>query len=820
MTPTHAAWIEYARETGSKKGRDARASELFTMIPRRAVLSSTGTAVALGALVLASPPAYTPLPERPPTLQERWVEAITARARIVHASWRMRDHLTAMDSDVRTYLSSADEASGGSEVFHAYPFDGEESSALSGTATWLATMARAWSTPGSDFSQDERVRTVLLDGVAQLLDGGYHEGAEDYGNWWDWEIGVPRALADVMCLMRDELPTHLLENAGAAIRYFIPDPTYSELMNYPTTGSNRVNTIRGALIAAVAEDDEARIRECVDALPAAWQIVDALDGFYADGGFIQHIDIPYTGNYGSDLLRNLAPILTLLEGTEFDIDSREELWDLIDKAYLPAMVNGHMLDGVRGRAIARMQTNGSVTGRNLAGAIAEIARTAPVRRRERWMDMFRWWASQNSSVDLLAGANLPGAVALAPAARGRATPVASSPSAYFASMDRLVHRGKGWTVALSMCSERIAAYEATEAENAYGVLTGNRMRYLFTNDDPAPFDDYFWSTLDYARPPGTTNHRTAFDPEPTRQSSDNRPMNEWTGGLLHGNLSIAAMHQVNRGGEAPECRHLTVATAHEVVELVSDIRSTLHTFTTVENRMFPDGARAGLLIDGQRIDSSTTLPDAQWAHVEGAGGYLFPGGAELEASMSRRVGSTRRVEQEVEDIPRGDLVAREWATLDLHHPERTHAAWWVLLPTASIAETRAASSSIGSHDHRIQVVRNDATAQIVRLDGSTMAAAIWTEAIVDLTASIGIRCRHPVLLVAERTSEGLALRLTDPTQSRERTEVIVSGEWTQNSVEDIDPGEVAVRVENGSSRVTARTRSRGGSAFTVHLTPA
>ncbi|MGP9581711.1 polysaccharide lyase family 8 super-sandwich domain-containing protein [Brachybacterium sp. AOP35-5H-19] len=788
------------------------------MIPRRAMLTGTGTAVALGAFFLGSSPAYTPLPERPPTLQERWVEAITARARILHPSRRMRDHLAEMDSDVRGHLRSADEASGGN-VFTAYPLDGEDSSALSGTATWLATMARAWSTPGSDFSHDERLRTVLLDGVAQLLDGGYHDGAENYDNWWDWEVGTPRALADVMCLLRDELPGHLLENAGAAIRYFIPDPTYSEIMNYPTTGSNRVNTIRGALIAAVAEEDDARIRECVDALPDAWRIVDDLDGFYADGGFIQHIDIPYTGNYGSDLLQTLAPILTLLEGTEFDIEEREELWDLVDSAYLPVMVNGHVLDGMRGRAVARTQTNGSVTGRNLVGAIAEIARTAPARRRERWMDTFRWWASQNPTVDLLAGADLPGAVALHPATQGRAAPAASS-SVYFASMDRLVHRADGWTVALSMCSERIAAYEATEAENTSGVLTGNRMRYLFINDDPAPFDDYFWSTLDYARPPGTTNHRTAFDPEPTRQSSANRPMNEWTGGLLYGELSIAAMHQVNRGGEAPECRHLTVATAHEVVELVSDIRSTLNTFTTVENRMFPDGARAELLVDGQRVGSSASVADARWAHVEGVGGYVFPGGATLEASISRRVGSTRRVEQKVEDIPRGELVAREWATLDLQHPERTHAAWWVLLPTAGVAETEAASSAISSHDPRVRVVRNDATAQIVRLEGITMAAAIWIDAVVELTASISIRCQHPVLLAAERAADGLVLRLTDPTQSRERTEVIVSGEWALNGAEDIDPDAVAVRVENGGSRVTASIRGRGGRAFTVHLTPA
>lgn len=795
-------------------------SDQVSKLPRRTLLTGAGAATVLGAVALTSSPAHTPVPPRPLTLQERWVEAITARGRVFHPTRRMRHHLDSMAATVRECLALVEQASGSPNVFTDRPLDGEDSSSLSGTASRLATMAGAWATPRSGFSHDQQLRGVILEGVERLVDGGYHEGADAYENWWDWEIGTPRALADVMCIMRDELPERLLADAGAAIRYFIPDPSYSALMNYPATASNLVNTVRGALVAAVAEEDGARIRECVDALPAAWRIVDDLDGFYVDGGFIQHIDVPYTGNYGADLLRNLAPLLTLLEGTEFDIDGREEIWDLIDSAFLPVMVNGHVLDGVRGRAVARIATNGSVTGRNLAGAIAEIGRAAPTMRRERWFALFRWWASQNPTVDLLEGADLPGALALAPAEHGRVVPAEGPRSTYFASMDRLVHRADGWTMALSMCSERIAAYEATEAENPSGVLTGNAMRYLFIEDDPAPFDDYFWATLDYARPPGTTNHRRTFVPTPTRGSSDNRPSNEWTGGLLHGALSIAAMHQVNREGEAPECRRFTVATASEVIELASDIRSDLNTFTTVENRMFPDGAHTGLVVDGQNVSSTSSFSDARWAHIEGTGGYLFPGGTALDASMTRRTGSTRRVEQAVEEIPRSNRVSREWATLDLHHPEPARAAWWVLLPTADIAETRAASAAISSHDQPIPVVRNEATAQIVRIEGTTTAAAIWTEATIELNASISIRCEHPLLLVVERTRDGLVLRLTDPTQSRERSEITVDGEWALAGVEDVDSGDVAVRVENGSSRVTARTRGRGGRAYTVRLTPA
>src|SRR5699024_7611263 len=138
--------------TGFRKGRDAGTNGLLPMISRRALLTGTGAALALGTVVIGSPPAYTPRLERPLTLQERWVEAITARARILHPSRRMRDHLRSLDADVRTYLDSAERASGDEGVFRGYQFDGKDSSALSGTATRLATLARAWSTPESAFS--------------------------------------------------------------------------------------------------------------------------------------------------------------------------------------------------------------------------------------------------------------------------------------------------------------------------------------------------------------------------------------------------------------------------------------------------------------------------------------------------------------------------------------------------------------------------------------------------------------------------------------------------------------------------------------------
>lgn len=785
-------------------------------IPRRVVLTGTGAVLAAGAILLGAGPAETPLPERPVTLRDRWIEAITARSRMLHPTAQVTSQLRALDNSVRAYLDDAAEADGGA-VFASLPFDGEDSSALSVTATRLATMSKAWLTPGSAFVRHDRVRRGILDGVERLLDAGYHEGAEAYGNWWDWEIGTARPLADVLCLFRDELPGQILDDAATAMRYFVPDPTYSRLMNYATTASNRVNTVRGALIAAVATEDDDRIRECVEALPEAWRIVDRLDGFYEDGGFIQHLDVAYTGNYGTDLLRNLAPVLLMLDGTEYDVERKDELWELVDSAFLPVMVNGHVLDAVRGRAVARLSSNGSVVGQGAAGAIAQMARIASEPKRTSWTDLLRKWSANNPTVDLLEGADVPTAVALQTAAGLPYEDVEEPPGRYFASMDRLVHRTAAWTLAVSMSSNRIAAYEGTESENASGVLTGNSMRYVFLDDDPAPFDDHFWATLDYSKPPGTTNHRIAFTPVPTRGSSDNVPRNEWTGGFVHGSLGVAAMHQITRDDEAPECRRLTVAGEEWIVELVSDIRTELEAYTTVENRLLPDGSSTTLTVDGAQVEEPGSHEGATWAHVAEVGGFLFPGGAQLDAGVRRRVGSTHRVEQEVEAISRSARVTREWATLDLRHGDE--AAWWVLLPGAELEDSRTAAAELEDGTFPARAVRNDASAQVVSIDGSTLVAAVWTSTVLKLARNIEVRCKHPVLLLAERTDDGVVLRLTDPTQDQARTEVTVSGRWSLASADEIDAEDLAVRVEGDSSRVTASSRGRGGASFVVRLLP-
>jgi len=71
-------------------------------------------------------------------------------------------------------------------------------------------MALAYSRPASRFHRDP----VILERIVLALEGygeWVYPGCPKPGNWWAWDIGMPRHLVDVYFLLRDELPQNTSE---------------------------------------------------------------------------------------------------------------------------------------------------------------------------------------------------------------------------------------------------------------------------------------------------------------------------------------------------------------------------------------------------------------------------------------------------------------------------------------------------------------------------------------------------------------------------------------------------------------------------------
>lgn len=103
------------------------------------------------------------------------------------------------------------------------------------------------------------------------------------------------------------------------------------------------------------------------------------DGFYKDGSFIQHKDLPYSGTYGQVLLNGLGLIKNSVAGTpwDFSVEDNRRIYDVIRQAFLPLLHEGKMPDAVNGRSISRKNGQDQDVGASVMNAIALFVNGAP-----------------------------------------------------------------------------------------------------------------------------------------------------------------------------------------------------------------------------------------------------------------------------------------------------------------------------------------------------------------------------------------------------------------------------------------------------------
>lgn len=169
---------------------------------------------------------------------------------------------------------------------------------------------------------------------------------------------------DTCVLLRAHLPAEDLAAYVATVARFVPNP--DRRTNIPTlaeTGANRADkalivALRGLLardgsVVALARDGLSDVRD--GGRNSLFAHVTSGDGFYADGSFVQHGYVAYTGTYGSVLLGGVGQLIALLSGSGWAVtDPRVDvLYEAVDRSFTPVLFDGLMMDAVRGRAISR-----------------------------------------------------------------------------------------------------------------------------------------------------------------------------------------------------------------------------------------------------------------------------------------------------------------------------------------------------------------------------------------------------------------------------------------------------------------------------------
>ncbi|WKX72796.1 polysaccharide lyase 8 family protein [Streptomyces sp. XD-27] len=645
----------------------------------------------------------------------------------------------------------------------------------------LATMAEAYAQPGTGHTGDPALAADVARGLDHLDRTVYDPGTTPYGNWWEWQIGSPRLLLDTVAILYDLLDPALRARALAAVDHFVPDRMLGDYTG-TSTGANRVDLCRVVALRGILGASPAKIALARDALSPVFPYVTRGDGLYADGSFIQHSWVAYSGTYGCVLLDGLGRLLTLLAGSPWEITdpARQIIHASVERAYAPLLHDGLMMDCVSGRAISRGLQRGDARriaqsdhqrGHQLIAAVALLAESASDAERRRWHGMVKGWIARDTIRPVLTDPQF-GVADLA-----RLHTVAEAPQApaaepvghrLFAAMDRAVHRRPGWTAALAMASDRIAYYENGNGENPRGWHTGAGMLSWWAGPGTlGQYTDAYWPTADPYRLPGTTVSAKRLADNAGGGWGEPKPAVRWVGGTTDGEFAAVGQHLKGLDSTL-EARKSWFFLADAVVCLGAGItaRDGTPVETVVDHRGLGADGTPTLTVDGVVQPSDTGWSRAfrrvRWAHLEGHGGYVFPGGAPLRALREARTGAWR-------DINTGgsaDPLTRRYLTLwHDHGTDPDDAAYaYLLMPGADPARTAARAADHGG----LRILANTAGRQGVRIAALGCTAVNFWRAgtagplTVDGPASVLVRRggRTATLCVADPARTGRPLELT------------------------------------------------------------
>ncbi|MFF4566409.1 polysaccharide lyase 8 family protein [Streptomyces sp. NPDC001435] len=607
-------------------------------------------------------------------------------------------------------------------LWPGHPFDPPAGITRSYSRLW--TMTQAYAQAGTGSTDDEGLLTDVLRGLDHLSATVYNPATTRYGNWWEWQIGSPRLLMDITAALYDHLGDARTTAACAAVDHFIPD---SALTDYSgtSTGANRVDLCRSVALRGVLGRAGDRIALARDALSPVFPYVTKGDGLYADGSFVQHTWVAYSGTYGQVMLDGLGRLFALLAGSAWEVTDpgRRNVLDSVERAYAPLIHDGLVMDGVNGRAISRgyladddlhVMRSDHFHGQALVAAVTLLAGGVDEEERERWYGRIKGWIQRDDVTPILTGRQFAVAdLARLHAVADSPVPAAPEPVGHhlFAAMDRAVHRRPGFVAALSMSSDRIAHYECGNGENPRGWHTGAGMLQWWAEGPSDQYTDWFWPTVDWYRLPGTTVSTRRLADRAGGEWGAPKPDVRWVGGTTDGEYAAVGQHLKGLGSTL-EARKSWFCLADAVICLGAGITCA-------------DGVAVETVVDNRNLGEGGTQAFVRgrcWAHLEGHGGWVLPYGGDLRALREDRTGAW----SDINTTSTAERRTRLWQTLWLDHgTDPTDAGYaYVLLPGAS----RHAVAARAADRHWLSVLANDARAQAVAVPSLGLTAANFWQA--------------------------------------------------------------------------------------------
>lgn len=783
--------------------------------------------------------------------------------------------LTALRETAETRLAAMDGA-GQDEIFAGLTL-GTSDANLSTTYQYLYETALAVSLPGTTGfpgpgDDATAIRRRVLDALVLLHDGWFGDQSKGYyGNWFHWEIGIPAYVTKTLVLLRDEAAVHrpdLTATYVASLDAYLRNGKDGDvdLDSRFHTGANLADITTNRILQGALLGDGARITKALADQLTVFATIDpyrlrhgVTDGFYADGSFVQHGSVAYTGSYGKGLLTRIVQTVKILDGTGYVPDGSlvgvVQGW--VADGFAPLIFEGWMMEIVKGRAVSR-------TGTGYADAAAVVEAVVDL---SAYTDRSGTEALESyvRHIRKTSGAVLDPAAFVSPVSIARHADILNSPGpaedlaapashAAFNAMDRTVHRRPGYAFALARSSSRISMYEYMSGENLMPWFQGTGAHYLYLSgeDQRQAFGIDYFTALEPHRLAGVTApvetrrsvpelYGTAWYDNPGRGFTSSseaqntyvyfpRATHPYSGGVrlgAHGAAGLvqsddAAYAALQEGSLPDDFVAYRAARAtrswfmfdEEILVLSAGVTGLAGraVTTTVDSRIADPAAPVsvtGGLRDGSPWRRTGSAPPAWLRYADDsrrtAVGYVFLSGPAPVVALDTVTRSRRLVRLANADT----AVTRQVFTLSYEQAagERPAAMAHALVPNASAEQL--ASYADGPLSVLSNTVRLQAAAH--RHLGITTANAFTPG-----THRVGrLSVDGPASVMVRRSAGGTYdLAVSDPTTTRRTVSVTLHGRPLRTV--SCDPG-IRVRPVPGGTRIDVTTHEAYGRSLTATL---
>ena len=192
---------------------------------------------------------------------------------------------------------------------------------------------------------------------------------------------MPQSLSGTVILMHDAMSADLLAREAATLAHFNEDPIYVYKVKgaagkMDMTGANLADTSLASLLRGAACSDQKAVINGTKYFDKIARVVSSGEGIYADGSFIQHTNLAYTGGYGATLLNGVEKLVCLTSDSENWAISDAQLstiYNWIWDGIRPLYADGAMFDMVGGRGISRPTSSDLKIGRGILAAVVLLS---------------------------------------------------------------------------------------------------------------------------------------------------------------------------------------------------------------------------------------------------------------------------------------------------------------------------------------------------------------------------------------------------------------------------------------------------------------